>query len=64
MLYVYPPTLKRASGMQHQRFDCRLEDQQWSRRFKAGEGADSILAEWQAMSREFEEIRKPYLLYS
>ena len=44
-------------------FDLRLEDQQWSRRLKAGEGVDSILAEWKAMSKKFEEIRQSYLLY-
>lgn len=44
-------------------FDLRLEDQQWSRRLQAGEGVDSILAEWKAMSKKFEEIRQPYLLY-
>jgi uncharacterized protein YbbC (DUF1343 family) len=24
---------------------------------------DSILAEWKAMAKKFEEIRQPYLLY-
>jgi uncharacterized protein YbbC (DUF1343 family) len=50
--------------MENDRFNCRLEDQQWARRFKAGEGVDSILAEWRAMSKTFEAIRRPYLLYS
>ena len=44
-------------------FDLRLEDQQWSQRVQAGEGVGSILAEWKAMSKTFEEIRQPYLLY-
>jgi len=43
--------------------DCRLEDEQWARRLKAGEGVDTILAEWEDMSRQFGEIRKDYLLY-
>ena len=49
--------------MEGHEFDRRLEDPRWSRRLKAGEGVDSILAEWKAMSRNFEDIRKPYLLY-
>ena len=44
-------------------FDRRLEDPQWSRRLESGEGVDSILAEWRAMSKDFEELRGPYLLY-
>lgn len=59
---LYPDELD--FDMKDHRFDCRLEDQQWARRLKAGEGVDSILAEWQAMSRKFEEIRRPYLLYA
>ena len=49
--------------MEGHEFDRRLEDPQWSRRLKAGEGVDPILAEWKAMSKKFEEIREPYLLY-
>ena len=49
--------------MENHRFDCRLEDQQWARRLKSGEGVDTILAEWKDMSRQFEEIRRDYLLY-
>ena len=43
--------------------DRRLEDKQWARRLKAGEDAEPILAEWKTMSKKFQEIRKPYLLY-
>ena len=43
--------------------DYRLEDKQWARRLKAGEGVATILAEWQAMSKKFKESRIPYLLY-
>ena len=61
LCHLYPQEFD--FDMEQHRFDCRLEDQQWSRRFKAGEGADSILAEWKAMSKKFEETRQPYLLY-
>ena len=44
-------------------FDRRLEDPQWSRRLSEGEGVDSILLEWQEMSKAFEKLRAPYLLY-
>jgi uncharacterized protein YbbC (DUF1343 family) len=44
-------------------FDRRLEDPQWRRRLKAGEGVESILPEWEAMARKFEQMRRPYLLY-
>ncbi|MBM4081092.1 MAG: DUF1343 domain-containing protein, partial [Planctomycetes bacterium] len=36
--------------------DHRLEDEQWADRLEAGEGVDTILAEWQAASRKFEEM--------
>ena len=49
--------------MENDQFDCRLEDQQWSRRFRSGEGVETILAEWKAMSKAFEDIREPFLLY-
>jgi uncharacterized protein YbbC (DUF1343 family) len=49
--------------MEGDRFNCRLEDQQWSRRLKAGEGVEPILAEWRQMAKRFEKIRQPYLLY-
>ena len=45
------------------RFNCRLEDWQWHRRWKAGEPAEPIIAEWREMSRQFDEARGPYLLY-
>jgi len=60
-------------------FDIRLEDEQWSRRLRAGrircapsdggasdapgEGVETILPEWRAASRQFEGMRRPYLLY-
>jgi uncharacterized protein YbbC (DUF1343 family) len=49
--------------MENSQFDIRLEDEQWSRRLKGGEGVDTILREWQDASRKFEEMRQPYLLY-
>jgi hypothetical protein len=49
--------------MENSQFDIRLEDEQWSRRLKGGEGVDTILREWQGASRKFTEMRQPYLLY-
>lgn len=49
--------------MENSQFDIRLEDEQWSRRLKGGEGVDTILREWQQASREFEKRRTPHLLY-
>jgi uncharacterized protein YbbC (DUF1343 family) len=48
---------------EHDGFDCRLEDKQWKARLKTGEGVETILAEWKIMSKKFEEMRRPYLLY-
>lgn len=43
--------------------DKRLEDEQWSRRLKAGEGVETILHEWKQASGEFKKNREKYLLY-
>jgi hypothetical protein len=43
--------------------DHRLEDVQWANRLSSGEGVETILAEWEAQSREFVRVREPYLLY-
>ena len=48
---------------ENRRFDVRLEDDQWRRRLEAGEGVETILAEWSEMSRRFEATRKEFLLY-
>jgi uncharacterized protein YbbC (DUF1343 family) len=61
MCRLYPEEFTFA---EHDHFDCRLEDKQWRARLKAGEGVDSMLAEWQDMSKRFEEMRRPYLLYT
>lgn len=45
------------------RFDCRLEDLQWTRRLQQGEGVRTILPEWREMSRQYERMRSEYLLY-
>lgn len=59
---LYPDEFDFCNGIKPW-FDWRLEDGQWAPRLKAGEGVDSILGEWQAMSEKFDEIRQPYLLY-
>ena len=43
--------------------EIRLEDPQWARRLKEGEGVASILREWKEMSKKFEQVRKEFLLY-
>ena len=49
---------------EYQGLDFRLEDKQWARRLKNGEQVETILAEWQDMSKQFQETRRPYLLYA
>ena len=44
-------------------FDLRLEDSQWVERWRAGEGVEAILAEWQAAARQFADRRQPFLRY-
>lgn len=60
-LRLYPGQFDLIS--ENDQFDCRLEDLQWSRRLKEGEGIERILREWKQMSSKFEQMRKPYLLY-
>ena len=49
---------------ENRQFDVRLEDSQWARRLRSGEGVEPILNEWQEAAQRFEEARKPYLLYT
>jgi uncharacterized protein YbbC (DUF1343 family) len=49
--------------MDKQAFTNRLEDPHLVKRLKAGEGVETILAEWKADDKKFEQIRKDYLLY-
>jgi uncharacterized protein YbbC (DUF1343 family) len=44
-------------------FDIRLEDAQWVARWRAGEGVETVLAEWRAAAAQFAARRQPYLLY-
>ncbi len=56
---LYPKKFK----MKREEFDNRLEDPHLVKRLKAGEGVETILAQWKADNKKFEQIRKDYLLY-